>query len=597
MSRTTLSERGDARMADGDGLDTGTWGGLRRALPWVAFVVAAGSGALLAVGAFLGLYVRPTSDDWCALWKARDMGALGITADFYRTQNGRVTNAFVTGLLYSDGMRGPKLLPALLVVALVSGLFLLGRAALRSLRRATRPGGGPAEPPAVLLVAAAALVSALLFFAGTRSYQVLLWAPATISHTLPSVIGLWTVLVAVRAARSGLRWARTAAVGSALLIGAALGMLSEPFTLVGGLFAVTVGVLCLPRLGWARTRYVSTWCAAACLGLLGGLTLLYTSPGARWRRAQNPQEPMSAAQIGETFHDWWRLWQTVGGQWAYLGAVAVGVLLGLALAATGPRREGLAPNGTGPRQDDGRTPVDGGTPRNEGRTPVDGGTPRNEGRTPVDGGTPRNDGPPPGNDGGTPPDGDAPRPPRDRADRRASSGPALPPRTLFRVVVLLPLPLIALASLAVVLGLRSGYGDVGWTYGRTWTSFLLPLLLVLCAYGAWGGHLLGRRLLTPGRPAGRAAALVTAGAVAVGSAAALVQPVYTLTTDTVVRAAAWDRQNARIRQEVAAGARDVAYGPLLIGGLTEPLFASTYARDWAAQCTAKYYRVDRVHRP
>ncbi|KQX52958.1 MULTISPECIES: hypothetical protein [unclassified Streptomyces] len=525
MSRTTLSERGDGRMPDDDGRndrgrDEDSGDGLWRALPPVALVVAAGAGALLAVGAFLGLYVRPTSDDWCALWKVRDMGVLGITGDFYRTQNGRVTNAFLTGLLYSDDMRGPKLLPAFLVVALGTGLFFLGRAAVRALRPAAEPGGDPVAPPVVPLVAAAALLSALLFFAGTRTYQVLLWAPATISHTLPSVIGLWMVLGAVRAARSGLRWARTAAVVSALLVGTAVGMLSEPFTLVAGLLAVTVGVLRLPRLGWARDRYVSTWCAAACLGLAAGLTLLYTSPGARWRRAQHPQEPMSAAEIGETFHDWWRLWQTVGSQWAYLGAVAVGVLLGLALAAGTPRPATTA--------------------------------------------------------------------------RRASAG--LPPRRLFLVAVLLPLPLIALASLAVVLGLRSGYGDVGWTYGRTWTSFLLPLLLALCAYGAWGGHVLGRRLRAAGRPAGRAATLVAAGAVAVGSAAALVQPVYTLTKDTVVRSVAWDRQNTRIRAE-AAGAPDVAYRPLLIGGLSEPLFASSYARDWAAQCTATYYRVNRIHRP
>ncbi|MDV9188111.1 hypothetical protein R6L23_07765 [Streptomyces sp. SR27] len=113
-----------------------------------------------------------------------------------------------------------------------------------------------------------------MFFAGTRSYQVLLWAPATISHTLPSVIGIWAVLGAVRAARSGLRWARTAAAASVLLVGMAVGMLSEPFTLVAGLLAATVAVLCLPRLGWAADRYVSTWCAAACLGLATGLTLL-----------------------------------------------------------------------------------------------------------------------------------------------------------------------------------------------------------------------------------------------------------------------------------------------------------------------------------
>ncbi|XUM00125.1 hypothetical protein ACQ86F_24670 [Streptomyces venezuelae ATCC 10712] len=131
-------------------------GAPRRLLPWIALVVAAGAGALLSVGAFLGVYVRPTSDDWCALWKARDLGPLGITSDFYRTQNGRVTNAFLTGLLYSDGMRGPKLLPAFLIVALGAGLFLLAREVLRALRL----------PFPVVATATAVLVTEALLFLG-----------------------------------------------------------------------------------------------------------------------------------------------------------------------------------------------------------------------------------------------------------------------------------------------------------------------------------------------------------------------------------------------------------------------------------------------
>ncbi|MFE0647892.1 DUF6056 family protein [Streptomyces sp. NPDC059534] len=530
MSRTTISEHGDARMRDeGEGADPaadapgGSGGGdagggngadgLRRALTWTGLVVAAGAAALLAVGAFLGLYVRPTSDDWCALWKTRDMGALGIASDFYRTQNGRVTNALATGVLYTDDMRGPKLLPALLVVALCAALFLLGRAALRALRL-------PA-PPAALLAAAAALLAALLFFAGTRPYQVLLWAPATISHTLPSLIGLWVVLGAVRAARSARRWARTAALAGALLAGVALGMLSEPFTLVAGVFAVAVGLLCLPRFGWARDRFVSTWCAAACLGLGVGLTLLYTSPGARWRRAQHPQAPMSADEVGETFHDWWRVWQTAGGQWAYAGALAVGGLVGLGLALA-----------------------------------------------------------------------------RGRAHDRGRPGPLPRPRRRPRVAgvaAFLPLPLVALASLAVVYGLRSGYGVTGWTYARTWVSFLVPLLLTLCAYGTWLGLAIGRRL-AGGLGAGIAAVAV-AGVVAVASTVALVPAVRTLTTTTVARSLAWDAQNARVRSEVAAGARKVTYHPLPIGYLAEPFFTPAYPRDWVAQCVSRYYGVERIERP
>ncbi|WP_406058193.1 hypothetical protein OG462_16200 [Streptomyces sp. NBC_01077] len=542
MSRTTLSERGDVRMSDDDGENIDAARGLRQALPWVALVIAMGAGALLSVGAFLGVYLRPTSDDWCALWKTRDMGVLGITADFYRTQNGRVTNAFLTGLLYTDDMRGPKLLPAFLVVTLGAGLFLLARAALRALRLPF---------PATAAAAAVLVLEALLFFAGTRSYQVLLWAPSTISHTLPSVLGVWAVLSGVWGARSRRRWARGTAVGAAALLGTAAGMLSEPFVAMSGLIAAATGVLCLPRFGRTRDRFASTWCAAWCLGLLIGLVMLTTSPGARWRRAQQPKEPLSLSGVGETFHDWWRIWETIGGQWAYAGALGAGVLLGLAVALSDRRDR---------RGEDAR------------------------------------------------------------AGRTSSGG------TFQVAVVLLPLPLIVLGSLVAAYGLRSGYGASGWTYARTWTSFLVPFLLALSGYGAWFGYRLGRGLRDGhatssegdgpgGRPApgdghrlggspspagvraARLAALVVTGAVAVASLAALVPAVRALTEETVVRSVAWDRQDARIRAEVAAGRREVTYRPLYIGALAEPFFTEVYEKDWAARCTASYYRVDRLVRP
>ncbi|MFF0423509.1 hypothetical protein ACFYUJ_03730 [Streptomyces sp. NPDC004520] len=530
MSGTTITEHDDAHGGNGgrdgqDGEDTGGAEGtggaadtpdglpdaLRRLLPRIALVVAAGAGALLSVGAFLGVYVRPTSDDWCALWKARDMGPLGITSDFYRTQNGRVTNAFLTGLLYSDDMRGPKLLPAFLIVTLGAGLLLLAREALRALRLPF---------PVVATATAVLVLEALLFLAGTRPYQVLLWAPATLSHTLPSVLGVWAALSGVWAARSHRPWARSVAVGSAVLLGAAAGTLSEPFVAMSGLLAATAAVLCLPRLRLGHDRFASTWCAAWCLGLVIGSVVLFVSPGARWRRAQQPKRPLSLSELGATFHDWARVWETIGGQWAYAGALAAGVLLGLAVAL--PSRPAAGPRSTPPS-----------TPR--------------------------------------------------------------PPRGALLVIAVLPVPLIALGSLVTVYGLRGGYGAGGWTYARAWTSFLVPFLVALCGYGAWLGHRIGRRL--GARSALAALAAGIAGVVAVAGTAALVSPTRTLTTSTVARSLAWDRQDSGIRAEAAAGRAEVTYRPLLIGGLAEPFFTTVYARDWVAQCAARYYGVDRLRRP
>ncbi|MFG2988170.1 hypothetical protein ACGFZK_02465 [Streptomyces sp. NPDC048257] len=312
---------------------------VRRLLPVAGGALAAAAGALVAVGCFLGLYVRPTSDDWCAAWKSRDLGVLGITHDFYATQNGRITNAFLSGIIYGDGLAGVKILPTVIAVAFTVGLVLLGIRFFRYLG---------ARPPVVFLVAGSLAVQALLYYGGTRSYQVLLWAPATISHTIPSVIGVWALLLAVWTVRQPRAAVRAGGFAAAFLIGCALGTLSESFALVSGLLAAGVALLALPRLGLARTWHPFTWCLLWCAGLVCGLIVLYTSPGARWRRAQQPaKEPMlSATELRGTFEDWLRMWDTVTGQWAYLGAIAVGVLLGLAAglgaSALGQRESGRA---------------------------------------------------------------------------------------------------------------------------------------------------------------------------------------------------------------------------------------------------------------
>ncbi|MET9573700.1 DUF6056 family protein [Streptomyces virginiae] len=496
------------------GPNTGPRTLLRTLLPAAAATLAAAAGALVAVGCFLGLYIRPTSDDWCAAWKARDLGVLGITADFYTTQNGRITNAFLSGLLYGGGPAGTKILPTLIAVSLTAALGLLGRRLLHALGHA---------PPLLALTACALALQALLYLAGTRSYQVLLWAPATISHTVPSAIGLWALLLALATVTHPRRAVRTAGLAGALLIGFALGTLSEPFALVSGLLAALTAVLCLPRLRLAATWRPFTWCLLWCAGLACGLAVLYTSPGARWRRAQQPDKPplLSADELRATFGDWLRMWDTVTGQWAYLAAAAAGLLLGLAATLRTRRPHPTPTAGAGPG---------------------------------------------------------------------AGAGPVT-----RAALLLLPLPVVVLGSFAVAAGLRSGYGPTGWTYARTWTSFLLPMELALCGYGALLGARAGLRPAVR-RPAAAAAATTAALCLTLAAMASLVPHLQQLTTTTVARSIAWDTQNTRIRAEAAQGATDVGYRPLHIAGLAEPFFTADHDRDWVAACVSRWYGVERIHR-
>ncbi|MGW0551952.1 DUF6056 family protein [Streptomyces altiplanensis] len=496
--------------------DNGSWTppNQRKVLVAASLVLGVAAGGLLAVGSFLGLYVQPTSDDWCAAWRSRELGILGIANEFYEIQNGRITNGVVAGVVYAHGLAGPKLLPSLLVLALPVGLILLARPALRLL--------GWEVPPS-LTIAAAVVVCVLLFFAGASPYQALLWAPATISHTLPSVLAVWSLLVALAAARHG-RLARSLALVFAVVMGVAIGTLSEPFTVVSGVLTAGAGAVLLPRLRFPRTRFVVAWCFMWCAGLAIGFVTLYTSPGAAWRRAQQPQQEsaLSRAELTATVRDWLSVWESVGSQWAYVAAVAVGFMLGLA-AATAER-----PVRPAPRQPE------------------------------------------------------------------AWRGGAHHRRWL---PILLPVLLVGISSFGVVFGLRMGYGPSGWTYVRTWTSFLFPMLLLLCGYGALAGKAVtGWQPSVRPRPVAFATAVV-ASVASLWAVAGLVPTVKVMATDTVTRSVDWGRQDLLVRKKAAQGSRVVPYRPLPIGGLSEPYATPDYSRDWVARCVSGYYRVERIERP
>jgi hypothetical protein len=476
----------------------------RAAFLTIAGVVAVVSAGLLTVLAYLGRYVRPTSDDWCALWKTRDMGILGITEDFYQTQNGRLANAFISGLVNVDGVVGMKLLPAVLVAAFGLGLVLLLRELWILLNW---------RVSLIMSAAIAAVVEVLLFLAAQNPYQALLWAPATISHTLPTIVGVWAVVLGLWAGRSGKAWMRAVSLVVVVLAGLVLGTLNEPFVIVAGLGCGVVGLLTLPWFRQVRSWYPISWCAAACVGLIAGYAVLYTSPGAEWRRAQNPAADtlLSPENLSGSYHDWLAVLDVLASEWTYLAAVAIGLAAGL-LVTPGEQRK---------------------------------------------------------------------------------------PRGVLIAALLLPIPVFLISSFVTILGVRQGYGPSGWTYFRTWFSFVAPLVFLLVAYGVVAGRLL-RRALDTRRGTQALVGALTVGVLAAGFAifgvVSLVPRLDALHDVTAARAAAWDKQDSRIRKQVRDGAVVVKYRPLNIANLAEPFYTKTYSRDWVSACASEWYGVDRLKR-
>lgn len=289
---------------------------------WAVVALVAGL-VVLGIGAFGGWYVRPAADDWCIAWHTRDSGITGMIHWFYYEVNGRAANALISGVVYSHGLRGPRILPALLAVTLGVGTFLLLRAALR------RAGW---TLPAVVIAAAAVGLTAITFFAGDAVYQVFFWAPGSVSHTIPVIFGVWTLLATLGAAGSRRRWVRPAVIVLCAVVGFTIGTLSEPFVAVSGVYAAAMVVVGIRRVRrnneWFSLLWASSWLA----GLLAGFAVLYSAPGLDTRSSREIVQPSTLSWAGFTdaLHGWSSTWRVIGGQPAYYGVIALGLVIGLA---------------------------------------------------------------------------------------------------------------------------------------------------------------------------------------------------------------------------------------------------------------------------
>ncbi|MFF1921526.1 DUF6056 family protein [Streptomyces sp. NPDC058221] len=451
--------------------------------------------ALLAASFWIGRLVRPGGDDWCFLPVLRDEGVSGMIGKFYLHDNGRIANALMVALYGAGGVPGHQW------YATVSGLLIL--AAVWAVTAAALHAAGRTAPRGVpLLVAATTVV--VFFFATPNTYKTFYWPASSVSHTVAPALAAAAVIPLLRA-RS--HRGRVLALCVAAVAGLFIGTLSEGTSIVAGVLLCTVLLLSLrSRPGPARS-HTRRWCVVSLAALVAGMIVLYTSPGSRTRRdrfgtgATSVVDTGSLADALRTFGD---ILGTVLTTWTYLGALAVGVLLGLLL------REDDAPSGDGPL-------------------------------------------------------------------RSRPLVPALAGVAAFLV-----------SGYLCTLVTLPAFADNMMTYGtRTWNDYLFLLVLLLAGLGA----LLGAALRAHGRVADAAtwvAALLCA-AVCVG----LAVPLTDLAHDMDVRARHWDRQDRLLREEAAEGARVLPYVPASVGQMRDP-FGNHGRSYWPADCTARYYRLDRI---
>ncbi|MFC9497289.1 DUF6056 family protein [Streptomyces sp. NPDC056982] len=300
---------------------------------WWPVLLCVMSLALLAYAAWAARWVRPGGDDWCFLPVVRDGGLTAMVDKFYFRDNGRVVNAVLVWSYARFGVAGQQWFGPASGVLILLLLWAFCAAALPAAER---------RPPRGTALFMAATVTAVFLFGSLNTYKTFYWPAASVSHTLPPVFACAAIVPVLRA--TSLR-GRAFALCTAAATGAALGLLSEETTVVA-LVALGCTVVISGRvIPAARRRFVHLWCAAATTGLVTGMLILYTSPGALHRRqSKNSSIMLAPKSLWESLYGFAYIALRCLTAWPYLGAFAGGVMLGCLLVRASPERVVRAKN-------------------------------------------------------------------------------------------------------------------------------------------------------------------------------------------------------------------------------------------------------------
>ncbi|WP_234340424.1 DUF6056 family protein [Streptomyces sp. SCSIO 75703] len=266
----------------------------------------------------------------------RDEGFMALVDKFYSTDNGRIANGFLVASYSAFGVPGQQWYAGISAVVMLALLWAWA-AALRRCSGWQVPRGLP--------LFSAAMILALFCFASTNTYKTFFWPASSVSHTLPPVL---TVAATIPALLATSRRGRALAIATACVVGAVMGTLSEETSVVALTLLALTMLLARKLFPTERLAFVRTWCASAAGGIVLGTAVLLTSPGSRNRRAHHHAGAMFAPEsLAASLRGYTHILLTLVTNWQYLGAIAVGTLIGVLV-----RRE------------------DGGIPRPDHRAPL-----------------------------------------------------------------------------------------------------------------------------------------------------------------------------------------------------------------------------------
>ena len=240
----------------------------RRALFRMLMVALALTPAVIF--AYLGQFSRLTSDDYCEIGIAREMGAWGYTVDNLNNWAGSYSNWFFKGAAAPLDVMAVRITPALIVILWLVGLFWLIDEGLAHLKVSH------SRRPLALVIAALAAAAAISSLPAPLSFY---WYSINVKYTLP--LALLTMYLAMTL------WLakRTRLPACGLMAGAALCFITAGAAEIYVVFQLVFLMFCLlASLAWRSPAHARVL-GVGWLATLVGLVIQLNSPGIAIRAA------------------------------------------------------------------------------------------------------------------------------------------------------------------------------------------------------------------------------------------------------------------------------------------------------------------------
>ena len=224
--------------------------------------------ALLYV--YLGQFSRLKSDDYCVVARGQELGAWDYMTYKLNTWAGSYANWFFKGAVAPLDILAVRIMPALIVILWLVGLFWLIDEGLTHLKISH------SRRPIALAIAALGVAGAI-----SSSYvpQTFYWYAASTHYTLPSALLTIYLALTVRLAK------RTRLPAWGLMAGGALYFITAGASEMFLVFQLTFLSCCLlASLAWRRRSYARIF-SGGWLAALVGLMIQLNAPGAAIRAA------------------------------------------------------------------------------------------------------------------------------------------------------------------------------------------------------------------------------------------------------------------------------------------------------------------------